>query len=55
MIRKSLLAIMFVTLALSEVCRAHRIDLLMDMKVESSLPPLFGVPQPNPTAEAEVN
>ncbi|MGZ5095797.1 MAG: hypothetical protein ACXWCH_32190, partial [Burkholderiales bacterium] len=33
----------------------HRIDLLMDMKVESSLPPLFGVPQPNPTAEAEVN
>lgn len=33
----------------------HRIDLLMDMKVESSLPPLFGVPQPNPTADPQVN
>jgi len=33
----------------------HRIDLLMDMKVESSLPPLFGSPQPNPPVDPQVN
>ncbi|MBZ5647709.1 MAG: hypothetical protein LAN37_10850 [Acidobacteriia bacterium] len=33
----------------------HRIDLLMDMKVESSLPPLFGPPQSNPQADPQVN
>ncbi len=33
----------------------HRIDLLMDTKVESSLPPLFGPPLPNPQAKPQVN
>lgn len=33
----------------------HRIDLLMDTQVESSLPPLFGPPQPNPPVEQQVN
>ena len=33
----------------------HRIDLLMDTKVESSLPPLFGSPQPMPQPEPQVN
>ncbi len=33
----------------------HRIDLLMDTKVESSLPPLFGTPQSNPPVEQQVN
>ena len=33
----------------------HRIDLLMDMKVESSLPPLFGPLQPNPQADPQAN
>ncbi len=31
----------------------HRIDLLMDMKVESSLPPLFGTQQPAAPAEPQ--
>ncbi len=33
----------------------HRIDLLMDTKVESSLPPLFGTPPPDPQVEQQVN
>lgn len=33
----------------------HRIDLLMDMKVESSLPPLFGGPQANTQVDPQVN
>jgi hypothetical protein len=33
----------------------HRIDLLMDTKVESSLPPLFGAPQPVPPVDPQVN
>lgn len=33
----------------------HRIDLLMDMKVESSLPPLFGAPQSNPQVDPQEN
>ncbi len=33
----------------------HRIDLLMDTKVESSLPPLFGTPQPTPPVDPQVN
>jgi len=33
----------------------HRIDLLVDMKVESSLPPLFGLPEPDPHVTPEVN
>lgn len=31
----------------------HRIDLLMDMKVESALPPLAGVPQTEPEMQVE--
>lgn len=33
----------------------HRIDLLMDMKVESSLPPLFGLPQPTLQVDPQEN
>ncbi len=33
----------------------HRVDLLMDTKVESSLPPLFGSPQSNPPVDQQVN
>ena len=33
----------------------HRIDLLMDMRVESSLPPLFSVPDTNAQADPQEN
>ena len=32
----------------------HRMDLIMDMKVESSLPPLFSSPQPSPQVDSPV-
>ncbi len=33
----------------------HRVDLLMDTKVESSLPPLFGPPPSNPPVDQQAN